>query len=206
MNLPSQLLEQAVEEFSKLPGVGKKTALRYVLHLLRQNPEELKKWSVTVARLSEEIQYCKICFAIAEQPICETCANPARDHSIICVVEDIRDLIAIENTSQYRGTYHVLGGIISPINGIGPMDLNIDTLVKRIEEGIVKEVIMALPSTMEGDTTIFYLFKKLGPFTLSVSTLARGVPVGDELEYTDEVTLGQSILLRVPYESSITRK
>jgi recombination protein RecR len=206
MNLPSQLLEHAVEEFSKLPGVGKKTALRYVLYLLRQSPDELKKWSATVARLSEEIQYCTQCFAISEQPICEICSNPARDHSIICVVEDIRDLIAIENTSQYRGIYHVLGGIISPVNGIGPMDLNIESLVKRVEESKVKELIMALPSTMEGDTTNFYLFKKLSPFSISISTLARGVPVGDELEYTDEVTLGQSILLRVPYESSIARK
>jgi len=206
MNLPSQLLEQAVEEFSKLPGVGKKTALRYVLHLLKQNPDELKKWSATVARLSEEIKYCNTCFAISEQPVCEICSNPVRDHSTICIIEDIRDLIAIENTSQYKGTYHILGGIISPINGIGPMDLNINALVKRLEEGAVKEIIMALPSTMEGDTTNFYLYKKLSSFNLSVSTLARGVPVGDDLEYTDEVTLGQSILLRVPYESSIARK
>lgn len=206
MNLPSQLLEQAVEEFAKLPGVGKKTALRYVLHLLKQNPDELKKWSATVARLSEEIHYCTICFAISEQSVCEICSNNSRDHSTLCVVEDIRDLIAIENTSQYRGVYHVLGGIISPINGIGPMDLNIESLIKRMEEGTIKEVIMALPSTMEGDTTNFYLYKKLSPFNISVSALARGVPVGDELEYTDEVTLGQSILLRVPYESSIIRK
>jgi recombination protein RecR len=206
MNLPSQLLEQAVEEFSKLPGVGKKTALRYVLHLLKESPDELKKYSSIILRLSEEIHYCSICFAITETPVCETCSNPKRDHSTICVVEDIRDLIAIENTSQYRGTYHVLGGIISPINGIGPMDLHIEALIKRMEGGTIKEVIMALPSTMEGDTTNFYLFKRLSPFNISVSALARGVPVGDELEYTDEVTLGQSILLRVPYESSIVRK
>lgn len=206
MNLPSQLLEQAVEEFAKLPGVGKKTALRYVLHLLKQSPEELKKWSYTVARLSEEIHYCSIRFTISETPICEICSNPSRDSKIVCVVEDIRDLIAVENTGQYRGKYHVLGGIISPINGIGPMDLNIEALVKRIEEGTIKEVIMALPSTMEGDTTNFYLFKKLSPLKVTISTLARGVPVGDELEYTDEVTLGQSIIQRVPYESSIIRK
>jgi len=206
MNLPSQLLEQAVEEFSKLPGVGKKTALRYVLHLLREDPAELKRYANIISRLSEEIHYCSICFAISETPVCETCSNPARDHGIICVVEDIRDLIAIENTSQYRGTYHVLGGIISPINGIGPLDLHVEPLIKRIEAGTIKEVIMALPSTMEGDTTNFYLFKRLSPFNISVSTLARGVPIGDELEYTDEVTLGQSILQRVPYESSIVRK
>ncbi len=206
MNLPSQLLEQAVEEFAKLPGVGKKTALRYVLHLLKEKPEELKKYAGIISRLSEEIHYCSICFAISETPICETCSNPKRDHSTICVVEDIRDLIAIENTSQYRGVYHVLGGIISPINGIGPMDLHVEPLVKRIEAGTIKEVIMALPSTMEGDTTNFYLFKRLSPMSITMSTLARGVPIGDELEYTDEVTLGQSIIQRVPYESSIVRK
>jgi len=206
MNLPSQLLEKAVAEFSKLPGVGKKTALRYVLYLLRQSPDDMKRWAATVARLSEEIRYCEVCFAISEQSKCEICANPSRDHSIICVIEDIRDLIAIENTSQYHGTYHVLGGIISPINGIGPMDLHIEPFIKRIEAGGVKEVIMALPSTMEGDTTNFYLYKKLGAFPVTLSTLSRGVSVGDELEYTDEVTLGQSILLRVPYESSLSRK
>lgn len=206
MNLPSQLLEQAVEEFSKLPGVGKKTALRYVLHLLKQSPDELQKWSATITRLSEEIHYCEVCFAISEQPKCEICSNESRDHTTICVVEDIRDLIAVENTSQFRGTYHVLGGIISPINGIGPMDLTIEPLLKRIEANAIKEVILALPSTMEGDTTNFYLNKRLSPFKLSISALARGVPVGDELEYTDEVTLGQSIILRVPYESSYIRK
>src|ERR1700722_1336280 len=157
MNLPSQLLEQAVEEFAKLPGVGKKTALRYVLHLLKQSPDELQKWSATITRLSEEIHYCEVCFAISEQPKCEICSNESRDHTTICVVEDIRDLIAVENTSQYRGTYHVLGGIISPINGIGPMDLTIEPLLKRIETNAIKEVILALPSTMEGDTTNFYL-------------------------------------------------
>lgn len=206
MNLPSQLLEKAVAEFSKLPGVGKKTALRYVLYLLRQNPDDMKQWAATVARLSEEIKYCEVCFAISEQAKCEICSNPVRDHGTICVVEDIRDLIAIENTGQYHGTYHVLGGIISPINGIGPMDLHIDSFIKRVENGGVKEVIMALPSTMEGDTTNFYLYKKLGSFPVTLSTLSRGVSVGDELEYTDEVTLGQSILLRVPYESSLSRK
>ena len=182
MNLPSQLLEQAVEEFGKLPGVGKKTALRYVLHLLKEKPEELKKFSSIIGRLAEEIHYCSICYTISETPICETCSNPSRDSSTICVVEDIRDQIAVENTSQYRGKYHVLGGIISPVNGIGPMDLHIEALVKRVEEGTIKEVIMALPSTMEGDTTNFYIYKKLSPFKVTVSTLARGVPVGDELE------------------------
>ncbi|MGP8216038.1 MAG: recombination mediator RecR [Bacteroidia bacterium] len=206
MNLPSQLLEKAVAEFAKLPGVGKKTALRYVLYLLRQEPKDLRQWSAIVARLSEEIKYCRVCFAIAEKNTCEICANPSRDHSIICVVEDIRDLIAIENTGQYHGTYHVLGGIISPMNGIGPMDLNIEPFIKRMEAGGVKEVIMALPSTMEGDTTNFYLYKRLSPFSIILSTLSRGVPVGDELEYADEVTLGQSILLRVAYESSLSRK
>jgi len=206
MNLPSQLLEKAVAEFAKLPGVGKKTALRYVLYLLRQDPQQLKQWSAVVARLSEEIKYCEVCFAITEAKKCEICSNPVRDHSIICVVEDIRDEIAIENTGQFHGTYHVLGGIISPVNGIGPMDLHIEPLIKRVEAGGVKELIMALPSTMEGDTTNFYLYKKLSPFNVKLSTLSRGVPVGDELEYTDEVTLGQSILLRVPYESSLSKK
>jgi recombination protein RecR len=206
MNLPSHLLEQAVDEFAKLPGVGKRTALRYVLYLLKQDKPELMKWSETIAKLSEDIKYCSVCFAISEDPVCTICSNPARDHSTICVVEDIRDLIAIENTSQYHGTYHVLGGIISPINGIGPMDLHIEPLIKRAETGNVKEVIMAMPSTMEGDTTNFYLFKKLSPFTITMSTLSRGVSVGDELQYADEVTLGQSIILRVPYESSVVRK
>ena len=206
MNLPSHLLEQAVDEFAKLPGVGKRTALRYVLYLLKQDKAELMKWSGTLAKLSEDIKYCSICFAISETPVCAICSNTSRDHSTICVVEDIRDLIAIENTSQYHGTYHVLGGIISPINGIGPMDLNIDPLIKRVEAGDTKEVIMALPSTMEGDTTNFYLFKRLSPFNLTMSTLSRGVSVGDELQYADEVTLGQSIILRVPYESSVMRK
>jgi recombination protein RecR len=206
MNLPSHLLEQAVDEFAKLPGVGKRTALRYVLYLLKQDKAELMKWSETIAKLSEDIKYCSVCFAISEDPVCTICANPVRDHSTICVVEDIRDLIALENTSQYHGTYHVLGGIISPINGIGPMDLKIEPLIKRVEAGNVKEIIMALPSTMEGDTTNFYLYKKLNPFNLTMSTLSRGVSVGDELQYADEVTLGQSIILRVPYESSVVRK
>jgi len=206
MNLPSHLLEQAVNEFAKLPGVGKRTALRYVLYLLKQDKAELMKWSETIAKLSEDIKYCSICHAISETPVCAICSNTSRDHGTICVVEDIRDLIAIENTSQYHGVYHVLGGIISPINGIGPMDLNIDSLVNRIEAGNTKEVIMALPSTMEGDTTNFYLFKKLSPFNVITSTLSRGVSIGDELQYADEVTLGQSILLRVPYESSVIKK
>jgi recombination protein RecR len=206
MNLPSHLLEQAVNEFAKLPGVGKRTALRYVLYLLKQDKAELIKWSETLAKLSEDIKYCSVCFAITETAVCEICSNASRDHSTICVVEDIRDLIAIENTSQYHGTYHVLGGIISPVNGIGPMNLNIDSLISRVEAGNTKEIIMALPSTMEGDTTNFYLFKKLSPFNIIMSTLSRGVPVGDELQYADEVSLGQSIILRVPYESSVIRK
>lgn len=206
MNLPSHLLEQAVDEFAKLPGVGKRTALRYVLYLLKQDKSALLKWSETIARLSEDIKYCSICYAISETSVCSICSNTSRDHATICVVEDIRDLIAIENTGQYRGAYHVLGGIISPINGVGPIDLNIDSLVKRVETEHTKEIIMALPSTMEGDTTNFYLFKKLSPFNITMSTLSRGVPVGDELQYADEVSLGQSIILRVPYESSVTRK
>ncbi|NNM94821.1 MAG: recombination protein RecR [Bacteroidia bacterium] len=206
MNLPSQILEQAVEEFSKLPGVGRKTALRYALYLLKKNPDELRKWSNVILRLAEEIHYCEVCYAVSERSKCEICSNPSRDHSTICLVEDIRDLIAIENTMQYRGAYHVLGGIISPVNGIGPVDLNIEPLLKRVEGNTVKEVILALPSTMEGDTTNFYLHKKLKPFPVSVSAIARGVPVGDELEYTDEVTLGQSIRMRIPYEGGVMRK
>lgn len=206
MNLPSKIIEEAVEEFSRLPGVGRRTALRYALHLLKQNPDELRKWSAIILRLAEEIRYCEVCFAISEHDKCEICSSQSRDHSTICVVEDIRDLIAIENTLQYRGTYHVLGGIISPVNGIGPLDLNIEPLLRRTEDSTVKEVILALPSTMEGDTTNFYLHKKLKPFSVTISAIARGVPVGDELEYADEVTLGQSIMYRVPYESDLMRK
>jgi recombination protein RecR len=200
MNLPSRLLEQAVDDFAKLPGVGRRTALRYVLYLLKQDKSELMKWSNTIAKLSEDIKYCKICYAISEDEVCTICSNKSRDNATICVVEDIRDLIAIENTSQYHGTYHVLGGIISPINGIGPMDLNVEPLIKRVEGGNTHEVIMAMPSTMEGDTTNFYLFKKLSPFNIIMTTLSKGVSIGDELQYADEVTLGQSIILRVPYK------
>lgn len=196
---PSQLLEKAVSEFSKLPGVGRKTALRLVLHLLRQPVEEVDEFASAVARVRHDIRHCRVCHNISDTDLCPVCADQRRDRSTICVVENIRDVMAIENTQQYNGLYHVLGGIISPMDGIGPADLEIDSLVERVGQGGVKEVILALASTMEGDTTNFYISRKLQPTGVAVSVIARGISVGDELEYTDEVTLGRSILNRVPF-------
>jgi recombination protein RecR len=204
MNFSSKLLEDAVAEFSKLPGVGQKTALRLVLHLLKQDKAEVNKFSNAVSKLRNEIQFCQTCHNISDQLICEICSAPKRDRSLICVVEDTRDVMAVENTSQYNGLYHVLGGLISPMDGVGPSDLEIDTLVERLKGDEVKEVIFALSATMEGDTTIFYLNKKLKPYNIIISTIARGIAFGGELEYVDELTLGRSIATRVPYENSLS--
>ncbi|MCD6354165.1 MAG: recombination protein RecR [Prolixibacteraceae bacterium] len=200
---PSRLLENAVNEFAKLPGIGRKSALRLVLHLLRQAPEEVNAFGTSLIQLRNEIKHCKICHNISDTEICQICANPARNSSVICVVENIRDVMAVENTHQFNGLYHVLGGIISPMDGVGPSDLEIDSLVKRIEEEDIAEIILALSTTMEGDTTNFYIYRRLKGFDVQVSTLARGVSIGDELEYTDEITLGRSLVNRVLYESSV---
>ena len=197
---PSQLLERAVQEFSKLPGVGRKTALRLVLHLLRQEDQDVQAFVEAVSRLKHDVCYCKTCHNISDAERCPICADPRRDATTVCVVENIQDVMAVENTQQYQGLYHVLGGVISPMDGIGPSDLEIDSLVKRVEEGGVREVILALSPTMEGDTTNFYIFRKLAPYDVSISIIARGVSVGNELEYTDEVTIGRSIVNRTPFE------
>ena len=203
MNFSSKLIEDAVNEFSRLPGVGKRTALRFVLHLMKQNPSEVNQFGNAFIKLRSELRYCEKCHNVSDKPLCEVCANPHRDHSLVCVVEDIRDVMAIENTQQYRGVYHVLGGIISPMDGIGPSDLNIESLVEKANVGEIKEVIMALSTTMEGDTTNFYIYKRLKEHNLTVSTIARGISIGDELEYADEVTLGRSIVNKTLYENSL---
>ena len=196
---PSALLERAVKEFTKLPGIGRKTATRLVLHLLRKSEEEVENFSNALTTLRRDAKYCKECHSISDTDICPICANPLRDHSIICVVENIQDVMAVENTMQYRGVYHVLGGVISPMDGISPSSLNIDSLIKRVAEGEVKEVILALSSTMEGDTTNFYIYRKLQQYGIKLSVIARGISIGDELEYADEVTLGSSIVNRTPF-------
>jgi recombination protein RecR len=197
---PSRLLEQAVQEFSRLPGIGRKTALRLVLHLLRQETADVERFANAVATMKREVKFCCRCHNISDTDLCPICSDPRRDASTICVVENIQDVMAVENTQQYHGLYHVLGGLISPMDGIGPSDLEIESLVKRVAEGSVSEVILALSSTMEGDTTNFYIFRKLSPYDVPVSIIARGIAVGNELEYTDEVTLGRSILNRTPFE------
>jgi recombination protein RecR len=197
---PSRLLESAVQEFSKLPGIGRKTALRLVLYMLRLETDEVSQFTQTLDRLKREVKFCRVCHNISDQDICPICSDHRRDASTICVVENIQDVMAVENTQQFTGLYHVLGGLISPMDGIGPSDLEIESLVSRVAEGDTKEVILALSSTMEGDTTNFYIFRKLAPFDVKVTMIARGIAVGNELEYTDEVTLGRSILHRVPFE------
>lgn len=194
-------MERAVESFSQLPGVGRKTALRLVLHLLRQPLEDVDSFTDAVTRVRHDVKYCKVCHNISDTDICSICSDPRRDGSVVCVVENIQDVMAIENTQQYHGLYHVLGGIISPMDGIGPHDLSIDSLMERVDTGEVKEVILALASTMEGDTTNFYISRKLKDKDVKLSIIARGISVGDELEYTDEVTLGRSILNRTPFQS-----
>jgi recombination protein RecR len=202
---PSKLLETAVNEFSKLPGIGRKSALRLVLHLLRQETDVVNYFGNSLIQLRNEIKHCKVCHNISDTEICQICNNPSRNTSVVCVVENIRDVMSIENTQQFNGLYHVLGGIISPMDGIGPADIEIDSLVKRIEKGEIIEIILALSTTMEGDTTNFYIFRKLKGMDIRITTLARGVSIGDELEYTDEITLGRSLANRVPYESSISK-
>ena len=194
----SQLLDNAVHQFSRLPGVGSKTALRLVLHMLRQDAQFMDDFTGALQKMKKEIKYCKVCHNISDTDVCPICANSHRDATTVCVVENIQDVLAIENTQQYNGLYHVLGGVISPMDGIGPGDIEIDSLVKRVSDGGVNEVIFALASTMEGDTTNFYISKRLQQYDVKLSVIARGISVGDELEYTDEVTLGRSILNRVP--------
>jgi len=200
---PSKLLENAVNEFSKLPGIGRKSALRLVLFLLRQDVEAVKYFGNSLIQLRSEIKHCKICHNISDTDICQICNNHSRNQHVICVVENIRDVMSVENTQQFNGLYHVLGGIISPMDGIGPAELEIESLVNRVKKGEIFEVILALSTTMEGDTTNFYIYRKLKDKEVKISTLARGVSVGDELEYTDEITLGRSLTNRVPYESSM---
>lgn len=196
---PSKLLENAVNEFASLPGIGRKTAFRLVMSLLKRDPAEVEKFGETIVRLHREIHYCRICHNISDSEICSICNDEKRDKSLICVVESIQDVMAVENTRQYKGVYHVLGGIISPVDGVGPADLKIDSLEEKVKRGGINEVILALSTTMEGDTTNFYLFKRLNKYNVSLSTLARGVAIGDELEYTDEITLGRAINNRNPY-------
>lgn len=203
MDFSSKLLENAVHEMSQLPGIGKRTALRLVLHLLKQPEEQSNQLSDSLRKMRQEVKFCKRCHNISDSELCEICANPGREQQLVCVVEDIRDVMAIENTSQYRGVYHVLGGKISPMDGIGPGELNIPSLVEKVRSGQVKELIFALSATMEGDTTNFYIFRQIESEKVVISTIARGIPVGDELEYADEVTLGRSILNRIPFESSL---
>ncbi|WP_298494513.1 recombination mediator RecR [uncultured Algibacter sp.] len=203
MEFSSKLLERAVNEMSQLPGIGKRTALRLVLHMLRQPKEQTLALSEALQTMRNDVKFCKSCHNISDTELCEICSNPKRNEGIICVVEDVRDVMAIENTSSFKGLYHVLGGKISPMDGIGPHDLNIQSLVNKVREGKVSELIFALSSTMEGDTTNFYIFKQIKDFSVTTSTIARGISVGDELEYADEITLGRSIINRIPFESSI---
>ena len=196
-------MEKAVNEFAKLPGIGRKTAMRLVLYLLRQDTAMVESFGNALITLKHEVKYCKVCHNISDTEVCRLCGNPQRDASTICVVENIQDVMAVENTQQFKGLYHVLGGVISPMDGIGPSDLEIDSLVKRVEAGGIREVILALSSTMEGDTTNFYIFRKLSRFDVKLSIIARGISIGDELEYTDEVTLGRSIVNRTSFNASI---
>ncbi|MBN2349674.1 MAG: recombination protein RecR [Bacteroidales bacterium] len=203
-DFPSRLLEAAVMEFSKLPGIGEKTALRLVLHLLRQDKEDTINFGKTLIRLREEIQYCTVCQNISDSKTCNICGDKNRDFSTICVVENVKDVMSVEHTHQFKGVYHVLGGIISPMDGIGPGDLTITELEERLKQGDINELIFALSTTMEGDTTNFYLYKKFKDYNIKITTLARGVSIGDELEYADEITLGRSILNRLPFESTFS--
>ncbi|MBK9399924.1 MAG: recombination protein RecR [Bacteroidetes bacterium] len=205
MQLPSKVLDEAIEAFAQLPGIGRKSALRMVLHLLKTSPERVEQFGDVLIRLRKELRYCQNCHNISGEALCSICSDQKRDASLVCVVEDIRDVMAIENTLQYKGHYHVLGGLISPMDGIGPSQLNIDSLCEKTGRGEVAEVIAALSTTMEGDTTLFYLYKKLKPFDVKMSTLARGVAIGGALEYADEVTLGRSIINRVPYDNHLVK-
>ena len=205
MDFSSKLLENAVQEIAQLPGIGKRTALRLALHLLKQPVDHTQSLSNALTALREGVIFCENCHNLSDATTCEICASPKRNKSLICVVEDIRDVMAVENTGQYNGLYHVLGGIISPMDGIGPQDLTIQSLIEKVKKNKVNELIFALSATMEADTTNFYMYKLLAPYEIKTSTIARGIPVGDELEYTDEVTLGRSILARIPFETSISK-
>ena len=199
MNLPSKVVEQAVDEFAALPSIGKRSALRFVLHLLKQDPNDLEDLAQAILKLKNDIIYCKSCYNISNQEVCDICSNPERDSQTLCIVEDVRDIMAIENTYQYKGLYHVLGGIISPMDGIGPTDLKIEELVKRVEQENITEIIFALSPTMEGDTTNFYIYKKIKDLNFKITTLSRGVSVGSELQYADELTLSRSLQNRLPF-------
>jgi recombination protein RecR len=200
---PSALLENAVNEFAKLPGIGRKTALRLVLHALKRTPEDVERFGNALITLRHEVHYCRTCHNISDEDICPICNNPSRETSLICVVENVQDVMAIENTGQFHGLYHVLGGIISPMDGIGPGDLQIDSLLQRISEGHISEIILALSATMEGDTTNFYIYRKLAGSNAKISIIARGVSVGDEIEYADEITLGRSIVNRIDFNETL---
>lgn len=200
MDYPSILLDNAVRQFSSLPGLGKKTALRLVLHLLRQSDNDVETFANSLTMLKHEIKYCKLCHNLSDQEVCPICQSAKRDRHTLCVVENVQDVMSIENTGQYNGLYHVLGGVISPMDGIGPKDIEIDSLITRIEPEHISEVILALPTTMEGDTTNFFIYRRLEPFSVRVSQIARGVAIGNELEYTDEITLGRSIINRVEFK------
>ncbi len=205
MEYPSKLLEEIIDQISQLPGIGKRTALRLSLYLLNQPQEQSEALAQAILRYRQEIKKCRICHNISDKEVCDICADSSRDHRLVCVVEDVRDVMAIENTGEYKGVYHVLGGVISPIEGVSPSDLSIDSLLNRIEEEQIKEIILALSATIDGDTTNFYLYKKMGQLESSplISTIARGIAVGEELEYTDEITLARSIHNRVPFEKAI---
>ena len=203
MNFPSKIVENAVEQLAKLPGIGRKSALRLVLHMLKQKKSSVEDFGNAFIELINNINYCSICYSICSSKICEVCTNPKRDKTTICVVEDIRVMIAIENTMQYNGVYHILGGLISPIDGVSPSDIRIKELIDRIEANDITEIIFAVSTTMEGDTTNFYIYKQLTDIDIKITTISRGVSVGNELEYTDEVTLGRSIVKRIPFENSL---
>jgi len=205
MNFPSKLVENAVEHLSRLPGIGKRSALRLVLHMLKQEKNKVEQFGDSFIQLINNINYCTVCYSISDVELCEICASEKRDKSIICVVEDIRVMMAIENTMQFKGVYHVLGGLISPMDGVGPNDLRIEQLISKVENGKVNEVIFALSTTMEGDTTNYYLFRRLKDSAIKISSIARGIAIGDELEYTDELTLGTALSSRMPYENSLAK-
>jgi recombination protein RecR len=205
MNFPSKLVENAVEQLSRLPGIGKRSALRLVLHLLKQEKSSVERFGDSFIQLIQNISYCASCFSIADSQLCEVCADKKREQTTICIVEDVRVMMAIENTMQFKGIYHVLGGLISPMDGIGPNDLRIEELIKKVEKGIINEVIFALSTTMEGDTTNYYLFRRLKDSGVKISSIARGIAIGDDLEYTDELTLGTALSSRMPYENSLAK-
>ena len=205
MNFPSKLVENAVEQLSRLPGIGKRSALRLVLHLLKQEKSSVERFGDSFIQLIQNISYCTSCFSIADSQLCEVCSDKKREQTTICIVEDVRVMMAIENTMQFKGIYHVLGGLISPMDGIGPNDLRIEELIKKVEKGIINEVIFALSTTMEGDTTNYYLFRRLKDSGVKISSIARGIAIGDELEYTDELTLGTALSSRMPYENSLAK-